>query len=259
MIEDYVPDSQYPAYFRTLEGLRSRIVGDLPLASGRRVLDLATGYGFFAVEIARCLETIEVVGVDISQTDTIRARQYIETQRLDYRVSVVQADATQRMPFADQSFDTVVNFLGLEDIHMTRGKTGVEKSFVEVKRILKAGGLFCFVVMPPEMMETDAQKLEVALFSFICDATWLSYVEYTTLLTNAGLRLVDSRAYYTCKKLTPAQSREEILFACEHVPLIYDKAVPTFDEVWQRFGEAIEQHGLGHYSKVVLMIARKCL
>ena len=167
-------------------------------------------------------------------------------------------DATS-MTFPDESFDMVVNFLGLEDIHMTRGKEGVHKTFHEVSHILKPAGYFCFVAMPPEEMESDAQKLENEVFSYICGATWLSAKEYEEMLKETGLKLLMKKAYYTGKKLTPEQAKEEIEFACENVPKIYGIDTPPFDEVWEKFGERIEKHGMGHYSKVVLFIAQKAV
>ena len=38
---------------------------------------------------------------------------------------------------------------------------------------------------------------------------------------------------------------------------ILDVATQPSEKVWAKFGKQIEEHGLGHYSKVVLMIAQK--
>lgn len=126
-----------------------------------------------------------------------------------------------------------------------------------MNRVLKSDSYFCFVVMPPEEMETGAQKIEVALFSYICDATWLSAKEYEKMLEEAGFRLIKKENYYTGKKLTPEQAKAEIKFACDNAPKIYGVETPPFGKVWKKFGKDIEKHGLGHYSKVVLMIAQK--
>ena len=161
------------------------------------------------------------------------------------------------MSFSKEEFDMAIDFTGLEDIHMTRGKAGVLQTFHQVSRVIKSKSFFCFVVMPPEEMETQTQKIEVALFSYICDATWLSAKEYESMLEEAGLRLIRKKQYYTGKKLTPEQAKAEIRFACKTDPKIYGIKTPPFEEVWSRFGHQIEKNGLGHYSKVVLMIAQK--
>jgi hypothetical protein len=161
------------------------------------------------------------------------------------------------MSFPDGKFDMAINFTGLEDIHMTRGRVGVQETFFEVNRVLKPKSFSCFVVMPPEEMETQAQKIEVALFSYICNATWLTAREYEEMLHKANFRLISKRTYYTGKKLSPEQAKAEIRFACKNVPKIYGINTRSFEEVWARFGQEIEKNGLGHYSKVLLLIAER--
>jgi hypothetical protein len=150
-----------------------------------------------------------------------------------------------------------VNFLGLEDIHMTRGIGGLRGTFRGVGRVVKQGGHFSFVVMPPEEAETPAQRLEVEVFSRVLGATWLSADEYLELLGDAGFSLVRREAFHTGMKLTPGQAREEIRFACEEAPKIFGVKTISFEEAWSIFGDEIEREGLGHYSRVVLMIAKK--
>lgn len=254
--EEYVTDKEYPTYYENLNNLRHRIVKDLPIKANMHILDIGSGYAYFTIEVAKVDRNLNVIGIDIAKNDVDKANKNIRNAGLQDRVKILQVDATQ-LTFAEKEFHIVVNFAGLEDIHMTRGRTGVQKTFQEVNRVLKPKGYFCFVVMPPEQMETNAQKLEVALYSYICDATWLSSREYEHILEQAGLTLVDKRSYYTRKKLTPQQAQGEIRFACENVPKIYSVSTLSFEEVWTRFKKDIEKHGLGHYSKVVLMVAQK--
>ena len=255
MNEEYVTDSEYRTYYPKLEGLRARIAADLPVRPGMRILDVATGSAYFAMEVARRDESLRITGIDIAASDIRNSRKNLKRAGLASRIQVVQADATQ-MAFGRGEFDMAVNFTGLEDIHMTRGRAGVEETFHQVARVIKPGGLFCFAIMPPDEMETEAQRIEVALFSYICDATWLTSKEYEAILRKAGFGLVKKKQYYTGKKLTADQARAEIEFAVESDPKIYGVATRPFEKVWARFGKQIEEHGLGHYSKVVLMIAR---
>jgi ubiquinone/menaquinone biosynthesis C-methylase UbiE len=256
MIEQYITNSEYQTYFQKLSGLRPRIARDLPIRPGMRILDVATGEAFFAIEVAKRDDSLRVTGVEITQSGIRDSKKNIRKEGLSDRVEVVKMDAT-RMSFESEEFDMAVNFTGLEDIHMTRGKAGVLQTFHQVSRVLKPESFFCFVVMPPEEMETEAQKIEVTLFSYICDATWLSAKEYERCLSEAGFRLIRKEQYYTGKKLTPEQAEAEIKFACKNDPKIYGIATPSFEEVWVNFGHRIEESGLGHYSKVVLMIAQK--
>lgn len=256
VIETYVSDGEYPTFFSILNGVRQAIAKDLPIEENARILDLATGYAYFAIELARLRPDVEIVGIDISKDDVEIARENIAKCGLTKRVHVVRMDATH-MDFPDESFDSVVNFLGFEDIYMTRGKSGVGKTFLEVGRILKPNRDFCLVAMPPEEMETAAQKLEVRVFSYTCGAIWLSFRDYSDMLRKAGLRPVSKENYYTGKKLTAGQARQEIIFACQNVPTIYGIKTPPFERIWELFGKEIEQEGLGHYSKVTLIRAKK--
>lgn len=256
MIEQYISAEEYPTYFSKLSDLRGRIARDLPIEPGMRVLDLATGSGFLAMEIAKRDNSLKIIGIDISSNDILSARKNVEEHGLVDRIEIIEMDATE-MSFHREEFDMAVNFLGLEDIYMTRCKDGVQKTFLEVNKALKFNRYFCFAVMPPEEMETEAQKIEVALFSYICDATWLSAKEYEDMLEEAEFKLVRKRSYYTGKRLSPEQAKTEIRFACENVPKIYGINTPSFEEVWGRFGQDIEKDGLGHYSKVVFITAKK--
>jgi len=253
MIEEYLSDEEYEDYFPKLNNLRKKIADALPIKPNMSVLDLATGYGYFAIEVAKQEKNLKIIGIDISQNDILSAKRNVKEYNC---VEIIQMDASE-MSFSDGSFDIVVNFLGLEDIHMTQGREGVKKTFLEVYRILKPEGYFCFVVMPPEEMETEAQRKEVEVFSYICDATWLSSQEYGSMLKEAGFTLISKTNYLTGKKLTATQAREEIEFACDNVPMIYGRKTPSFEKVWTKFGDNIERNGMGHYSKTVLMIAQR--
>jgi len=82
MIEQYVSADEYPTYFSKLNNLRHRIASDLPIEPGMRVLDIATGSGFFAMEIAKCDSSFKITGIDISQNDIQNARQNVEKHGL---------------------------------------------------------------------------------------------------------------------------------------------------------------------------------
>lgn len=180
----------------------------------------------------------------------------IKRQALQNRIEILEMDATD-MKSHREEFDMAINFTGLEDIHMTRGKTGVQQTFLEVNRILKPKSYFCFVLMPPDEMENKAQKIEVELFSYICSATYLSSKEYRAILEKAKFKLISRRGYYSGMKFTPEQAKSEIRYTIKNCSKIYRINTPTFKEVWAKFGQAIEENGLGCYSKVVLIIAQK--
>lgn len=251
MNEDYLAESEYSGFFDKIGGVRRQIAEKLPLQPGMCLLDLATGYGYFALEIANYKSDVRIVAIDVSASDMHKTRNNVLKRGLLNRIKAAQMDAT-RMGFRNRVFHLVVNFLGLEDIHMTRKRAGVAQTFVEVSRVLKPEGEFWFVAMPPEEMESRAQQLEIQVFSYTCGATWLSAQVYEKMLSDAGFSLVGKEPYYTGRKLTPSQAREYIQFACQNVPKIYGIPAAPFEEVWRKFGKDIEKEGLGYCSKVVL-------
>jgi ubiquinone/menaquinone biosynthesis C-methylase UbiE len=249
MREAFVSDEEYPTYFVKLEGMRERVAAELELSGD--VLDMATGSAYYAMALAREHTDIHVTAIDVAGLDT--ARENVDKSGLSGRITLREMDATS-LEFGDGSFDHVVNFLGLEDIHMNRGREGVEKAFREAHRVLKPGGSFNFAAMPSDEAETPAQRNEIDVFSWICDATWLTRAEYLSLISGSGLAFEYSKVFRTGKKLTVDQAREEIEFACENVPTIYGRPACGFDEAWDRFGDRITEHGMGHYSRLELFV-----
>ena len=78
------------------------------------------------------------------------------------------------------------------------------------------------------------------------------------MLERAGFDLIQEKQYRTGKKLTSEQACSEIRYACENVPKIYGISTPSFEDIWRKFGKDIDENGVGHMSKVHLMIAHKC-
>ena len=76
-------------------------------------------------------------------------------------------------------------------------------------------------------------------------------------MSDSGLGFEYSKVFMTGKKLTVEQAKEEIEYACENVPAIYSRPARGFDEAWERFGDSITEHGMGHYSMLELFVTRK--
>ena len=253
MSEVFVSDREYPNYFNTVGGLREKIAESLPFSQGT-ILDVATGSAFFAAAVAKVRPRARITAIDIGKLDA--ARMVLEKSGAADRVTLLNMDAT-KMDFPNSSFDHAVNFLGLEDIHMTRGRKGVEDTFKEVHRVLKPGGTFSFTAMPSDRAETPAQALEVEVLSYICDATWLKEAEYLRIAESRGLVVQSRKVFKTGKKLTLEQARQEIEYATENVPRLYGRAARSFDDAWGKYKERIRQNGLGHYSRVELFVTRR--
>ncbi|HEV2871506.1 MAG TPA: class I SAM-dependent methyltransferase [Actinomycetota bacterium] len=110
------------------------VVGQLGLAPGTRLLDLCCGPGRHAVPLAQL--GYRVTGLDLSRPLLARAAA---AAGAGLTVGLVAADM-RRLPFADGSFDAVLNLFNafgyLED------ETQDELVLAEVARVLAPGGRF---------------------------------------------------------------------------------------------------------------------
>jgi len=82
MTEEYVTNPEYETYFQKLSGLRPRIAKDLPIKPGMRILDVATGEAFFALEVARRDSTLKVTGIEITQSGIRDSKKTFEGRGL---------------------------------------------------------------------------------------------------------------------------------------------------------------------------------
>jgi ubiquinone/menaquinone biosynthesis C-methylase UbiE len=97
---------------------------------GGRVLDLAPGPGYVAIEVAR-LGQYQVVGLDISETFVQIASE--RAREAGVAVDFQRGDAAQ-MPFADGSFDVVFCRAAFKNFSDPVG------ALREIYRVLKPGG-----------------------------------------------------------------------------------------------------------------------
>ena len=96
--------------FRRLEYRRlARQAVALGVPPGGKALDLGTGPGFVAVEVARLLQGTgcDVVGVDLSSAMLAIAAENAENEGLEEMVTWRQGDA-KALPFDDGEFDLIV-------------------------------------------------------------------------------------------------------------------------------------------------------
>ena len=112
-------------------GRRRAVLETLVPSSGERVIDIGTGPGFLAREIAdRVGPTGEVLGVDVSEPMLQLARKRCADQA---QVRFESADATG-LPVPDASFDAAASIQVFEYI------VDVEAALVEMHRVLRPGG-----------------------------------------------------------------------------------------------------------------------
>jgi demethylmenaquinone methyltransferase/2-methoxy-6-polyprenyl-1,4-benzoquinol methylase len=112
---------------------RRFLVSRVPPAQGGRVLDVATGTGLVARELAR-RSAARIVGVDQSPEMLRGAEAAIRRERLDGRVSLCLGQA-ERLPFDDGAFDAV------SFTYLLRYVEDPASTVAELARVVRRGGV----------------------------------------------------------------------------------------------------------------------
>jgi demethylmenaquinone methyltransferase / 2-methoxy-6-polyprenyl-1,4-benzoquinol methylase len=112
---------------------RRFLVSRIAPPEGGRVLDVATGTGLVAREIAR-RSAARIVGIDLSPEMLHGARAAIRRERLEARVAFCLGQA-ERLPFGDGAFDAVTF------TYLLRYVEDPAATVAELTRVLKPGGV----------------------------------------------------------------------------------------------------------------------
>lgn len=175
------------------KGWRTKAVKALGQHCPRRVLDVATGTGDFAILTARLLHPAEIVGVDISEGMMEVARRKVAEQAEALRGTQItfRKEDCLNLGFPDASFDAVTVAYGVRNFQ------DLDAGLAEMYRVLRAGGHLLIVELatPPRFPMRQ-------LF-------WL----YSHVIMPLAGRLVsgDSRAYTYLPATMEAFSQGEVM------------------------------------------------
>jgi ubiquinone/menaquinone biosynthesis C-methylase UbiE len=256
LCSDYLTDEEYRTYWFRLGGLRGKVAEDIEFQNGMKIIDVGTGWGLFALEMARKLSKGEIIGIDIAFEDIRKAKNLAKNAGFHNVISFRRMDAAELL-FPDNRFDLATSFLGMRDVHMTKGESGVKKAVEEMIRVVKPEGRITLCVTPPEDMETEDQRLAVKLEGEVFGAKSLSKQFYIDTFKENNATLIGTRAYRTHKKLTARQARTELREGLQIAGKIYDTRFPSFEEVWISYGKSIQTFGYGMYSKIISLVVQK--
>lgn len=98
----------------------------------KKILDIATGTGDFAIE-ALALNPDEVIGVDISEGMLAVGREKLKKMKLDHKIKLEMGDS-EKLLYEDNIFDAVIVSFGVRNFE------NLEKGLSDMFRVLKPGG-----------------------------------------------------------------------------------------------------------------------
>jgi demethylmenaquinone methyltransferase/2-methoxy-6-polyprenyl-1,4-benzoquinol methylase len=111
---------------------RKKAVKMLQEIAPKRILDIATGTGDFALESLR-LNPEEVVGVDISEGMLSKGREKMLKKKVDHIISMKLGDS-EELDFDDNYFDALTVGFGVRNFE------NLEKGLAEMLRVVRPGG-----------------------------------------------------------------------------------------------------------------------
>lgn len=115
------------------KGWRRKAIKQLMTFKPKKMLDIATGTGDFAIFAAQMLSPEELIGADISEGMMEIGRKKVKQASLDNIISFKKEDCLS-LTFADNTFDAVTAAFGIRNFQ------DLDKGLSEMCRVLKPGG-----------------------------------------------------------------------------------------------------------------------
>ena len=111
---------------------RKKAVKELKELNPKKILDVATGTGDFAIANMK-LKPDEIIGIDISKGMLEVGREKMRKKRIDHIVTMTQADS-ENLPFDSDYFDGLTVGFGVRNFE------NLDKGLSEMLRVLRPGG-----------------------------------------------------------------------------------------------------------------------
>lgn len=136
MFDNIAPKYDFLNHFLSL-GIdklwRKKAVRILKKDQPKRILDVATGTGDFAIAASR-LEVDEIVGFDLSEQMIRVGEEKVKKRGLSSVIHFQKGDS-ENMPFENESFDALTVAFGVRNFE------NLQKGLDEFHRVLREGGL----------------------------------------------------------------------------------------------------------------------
>ena len=127
---------------------RKKVVNLVKEANPDTILDIATGTGDLAINLAKTNAT-KIVGLDISSGMLDIGKQKIKKKSLDSKIDMILGDS-EDMPFEDNAFDAITVAFGVRNFET------LENGLKEIYRVLKPNGTF--VILETSIPEKTPYK-----------------------------------------------------------------------------------------------------
>ena len=128
---------------------RKKVVNLVKNCNPTSVLDIATGTGDLAINIAKNTSAKKIIGLDISEGMLNVGKEKIAKEQLSEKIEMMLGDS-EKMPFEDNSFDAITVAFGVRNFeHLEIGLT-------EILRVLKPKGTF--VILETSVPEKTPYK-----------------------------------------------------------------------------------------------------
>lgn len=114
---------------------RKKVVALVNAKKPKKILDIATGTGDLAINLAKKTNAVEIIGLDISEGMLEVGRQKIQNEGLSKKVEMMLGDS-EDLPFSNNSFDAITVAFGVRNFE------NLEKGLAEIIRVLRPGGIF---------------------------------------------------------------------------------------------------------------------
>jgi demethylmenaquinone methyltransferase/2-methoxy-6-polyprenyl-1,4-benzoquinol methylase len=112
---------------------RKKVVKMVQQARPAAILDVATGTGDLAIQLAKAVTNGKVTGIDLSEGMLSVGRKKVAEAGLADRIELRQADCLA-LPFDDCTFDIVTVAFGVRNFEH------LDKGYAEMARVLRPGG-----------------------------------------------------------------------------------------------------------------------